>query len=127
MTEKRYSDGTLAKWYYSQTNVISDGDNEYYLRNKESVKDLDYNELLGTNDLLDELNRLSDENEKLKKDLNSLSHNWALMYDEAKNKVEELSKENKQLKGEIKDLKFENEKKYRKIKQLEQMLQDVER
>ena len=68
MTEKRYSDGTLAKWYYSQTNVISDGNNEYYLRNKESVKDLNYNELLGTNDLLDELNRLSDENEKLKKE-----------------------------------------------------------
>ena len=69
MTEnKRYSDGTLAKWYYSQTNVISDGDNEYYLRNKESVKDLNYNELLGTNDLLDELNKLSDENEKLKQD-----------------------------------------------------------
>ena len=66
MTEKRYSDGTLAKWYYSQTNVISDGDNEYYLRSKESVKDLNYNELLGTNDLLDELNRLSDENEQLK-------------------------------------------------------------
>lgn len=66
MTEKRYSDGTLAKWYYSQTNVISDGDNEYYLRNKESVKDLNYDELLGTNDLLDELNRLSDENDQLK-------------------------------------------------------------
>ena len=65
MTEKRYSDGTLAKWYYSQTNVISDGNNEYYLRNKESVKDWNYNELLGTNDLVDELNRLSDENEQL--------------------------------------------------------------
>ena len=69
MTEKRYSDGTLAKWYYSQTNVISDGNNEYYLRNKESVKDWGYNELLGTNDLLDELNKLSDENEQLKKEL----------------------------------------------------------
>ena len=69
MTEKRYSDGTLAKWYYSQENVISDGDNEYYLRNKESIKDWEYNELLGTNDLLDELNRLSDENEQLKSEL----------------------------------------------------------
>lgn len=66
MIEKRYSDGTLAKWYYSQTNVISDGENEYYLRHKESVKDFNYNELLGTNDLLDELNRLSEENEQLK-------------------------------------------------------------
>jgi len=69
---KRYSDGTLAKWYYSQTNVISDGDNEYYLRNKESVKDLNYNELLGTNDLLDELNKLSDENEQLKQVLGGI-------------------------------------------------------
>ena len=74
MTEKRYSDGTLAKWYYSQTNVISDGDNEYYLRNKESVKDLNYNELLGTNDLLDELNRLSDENEELKSEIQKLKN-----------------------------------------------------
>lgn len=72
MTEKRYSDGTLAKWYYSQTNVISDGDNEYYLRNKESVKDLNYNELLGTNDLLDELNKLSDENEQLKQQVQNI-------------------------------------------------------
>ena len=71
MTEKRYSDGTLAKWYYSQTNVICDGNNEYYLRHKESVKDFDYNELLGTNDLLDELNRLSDENEQLQKEKES--------------------------------------------------------
>lgn len=71
MTEKRYSCGKLAKWYYSQTNVISDGDNEYYLRNKESVKDWNYNELLGTNDLLDELNRLSDENEELKEHLST--------------------------------------------------------
>ena len=74
MTEKRYSDGTLAKWYYSQTNVISDGNNEYYLRNKESVKDFNYNELLGTNDLLDELNKLSDENEQLKQRVEQLEN-----------------------------------------------------
>ena len=48
---------------------------------------------------VDRLNELNDENEQLKKDLNSLSHNWALMYEEAKNKVEELSKENKKLKS----------------------------
>ena len=62
----------LAKWYYSQTNVISDGDNEYYLRNKESFKDLNYNELLGTNDLLDELNKLSDEKEQLKQTIEEM-------------------------------------------------------
>lgn len=66
MTEQRYSDGTLAKWYYSQTDVISNGDNEYYLKSKKSIRNVDYSTLLGTNDLLDELNRLSDENEQLK-------------------------------------------------------------
>ena len=92
MTEPRYSDGTLAKWYYSQTNVISDGDNEYYLRNKESVKDLNYNELLGTNDLLDELNRLSDENEQLKKDATILVYS-----------NQEYREENEQLKKQLSD------------------------
>ena len=42
---------------------------------------------------------LQTENEQLKKDWDSVSHNWALMYSEAKNKVEELSKENKKLKS----------------------------
>lgn len=41
--------------------------------------------------------------------------------------LNKLNDENKELKSKIKDLKFENEKKYRKIIQLEQMLQDVER
>ena len=94
MTEPRYSDGTLAKWYYSQTNVISDGDNEYYLRNKESFKDLNYNELLGTNDLLDELNRLSDENEQLKKDATILVYS-----------NQEYRGENEQLKKELGEFK----------------------
>ena len=44
------------------------------------------------------LNDLHEENIKMKKDFNSCSHNWALMYDEAKDKVEELSEENEQLK-----------------------------
>lgn len=94
MSEKRYSDGTLAKWYYSQTNVISDGENEYYLRNKKSVKDLDYNELLGTNDLLDELNRLSDENENLKEDVERCRNNFSVL-DEVKC---EIAEENEKLK-----------------------------
>lgn len=42
-------------------------------------------------------------------------------------RLNELHEENKQLKSEIKDLKFKNEEKYREIKQLEQMLQDVKR
>lgn len=41
--------------------------------------------------------------------------------------LNKLNDENKELKSNIKDLKFENEKKYREIIQLEQMLQDVER
>ena len=45
----------------------------------------------------DLLNSQHDENQRLKKEFDSFSHNWALMYDEAKNKVEELSKENKKL------------------------------
>ena len=43
------------------------------------------------------------------------------------NELNELNDENNELKSKIKDLEFENEKKYRTIMQLEQMLQDVER
>lgn len=114
MTEKRYSDGTLARWYYSQTNVISDGDNEYYLRNKESIKDLDYNELLGTNDLLDELNKLSDENEQLKHDATVLIH----ANQDYRRENEQLKFENKNLKVAIqaRDAKIEVcEKKFREL------------
>ena len=50
------------------------------------------------------LNKLHEENIRLKRDFDSCSHNWALMYDEAKVKVEELSKENNELKAEIEKL-----------------------
>lgn len=50
-------------------------------------------------DLFERLESNYKEIEQLKKDLDSISHNWALMYDEAKNKVEELSKENQKLKS----------------------------
>lgn len=50
------------------------------------------------------LNKLHEENIRLKRDFDSCSHNWALMYDEAKEKVEELSKENNELKAEIEKL-----------------------
>lgn len=48
------------------------------------------------------------ENEQLKKDFNSCSHNWGLMYDEAKDKIEELSNENEQLKKILGFLKNDN-------------------
>ena len=69
------------------------------------------------------LNQFYNENEDLKTDISVLNRN----YDEYANVCAKLKKENEQLKSEIKYLKFENEKKYRTIKQLEQMLQDVER
>ena len=60
-----------------------------------------------TFDIVEEVCPLLNEKEetitRLKKDFDSCSHNWALMYDEAKNKVEELSKENEQLKQYIYD------------------------
>lgn len=68
MTEQRYSNGTLAQWYYSRNNTICDGINEYSLLSKEEFEDINFEKILGTNDLLDELNRLSDENEQLKKE-----------------------------------------------------------
>ena len=54
------------------------------------------------------LNELHKENIRLKRDFDSCSHNWALMYDEAKEKVEELSKENKQLKNKLQTYKTTN-------------------
>lgn len=82
MTEKRYSDGTLAKWYYSRNNVnvISDGTNEYYLGSKESIRDWNYDDLFGTNDLLDELNRLSDENKQLKQQLQKIQDSFEVSW-----------------------------------------------
>ena len=59
-------------------------------------------------DVCDLLNELHKENIRLKRDFDSCSHNWALMYDEAKEKVEELSKENKQLKNKLQTYKTTN-------------------
>ena len=50
--------------------------------------------------ICDLLNKLHEENIRLKRDFNSCSHNWALMYDEAKEKVEALTKENSELEQE---------------------------
>ena len=48
-------------------------------------------------------------------------------YSKSKYDSQQLCDEINKIVNENKDLKFENEKKYRKIRQLEQMLQDVER
>ena len=50
--------------------------------------------------LVDWLNELYEENTQLKRNFDSCSHNWALMYDEAKEKVEALTKENWELEQE---------------------------
>ena len=55
----------------------------------------------GIADLLNEQNKTIT---RLKKDSDSCSHNWALLYDEAKNKVEELHEENQELKKIIKSI-----------------------
>ena len=44
--------------------------------------------------------KLHEESIRLKRDFDSCSHNWALMYDEAKEKVEALTKENLELEQE---------------------------
>ena len=46
MTEKRYSDGTLAKWYYSRSNTICDGINEYSLLSKEEFEDINFEDII---------------------------------------------------------------------------------
>ena len=53
----------------------------------------------------DLLNEQHEENIRLKRDFDSCSHNWALMYDEAKEKVEALTKENWELEQENQKLK----------------------
>ena len=83
MTEnKRYSDGSLAKWYYSRDyngmRVISNGVDEFALQSKKQFKDINSKELKGTNQLLDELNKLED-------------------------KIINLEKENTELKEQLKD------------------------
>jgi cell shape-determining protein MreC len=73
MTEnKRYFDGSLAKWYYSRDysgmRVISNGVDEFVLNSKKQFRDINNEELKGTNQLLDELNKLEDRIISLKKE-----------------------------------------------------------
>ena len=87
MTDKRFKE-TIS------TGIVTD-----------TITGKEYNcEMRIDDELLEFLNKLSDENEQLKKEIKgfeSCSHNFGLLYDEAKNKVEELSKENKELKAEL--------------------------
>ena len=51
--------------------------------------------------ICDLLNDFNDENERLKRHYNSLSHNNGLLYDECTNKINVLKKENEQLKQKL--------------------------
>ncbi|WP_405285940.1 hypothetical protein [Methanobrevibacter sp.] len=101
MTEKRFISEDNCQGYYTE---IIDNEKELDLSLHNPKKNLTIEELI---ELLNEQNETIT---RLKKDFDSCSHNWALMYDEAKNKVEELSKENKQLKHELKLLAEFNQK-----------------
>lgn len=102
MAEKRYSDGSLAKWYYSRDysgmRVISNGVDEFALNSKKQFKDINHEELKGTNQLLDELNKLEDiiiilkkENKGLKKENEQLKKELHKIYELATvNKVKEI-------------------------------------
>ena len=93
MTEPRYSNGKLAKWYYSRNRTISDGTYEYYLLNKAEIELEDGTTIFGSNKLLDKLNELSEENTELKKQREELF----IRERNTKNKLRELKKENKEL------------------------------
>ena len=87
MTEKRFT-ANLTHYNTSRNYV-------------EGIKDNQSNtELKSIIEIIDLLNELHEENIRLKKEFDSCSHNWALMYDEAKEKVEALTKENWELEQE---------------------------
>ena len=106
MIEKRFENRlNKSNVKFNTLNPVWDNEKEDALNVFEMIDELNYlndccNNLIDDNtEYVAEINQIHKENEQLKKDLNSISHNWALMYDEAKNKVEELSKENKKLKS----------------------------
>ena len=83
MTEKRFTDIEVDKYYGL---ICMNHDGRFHSYSEQGLEDL--------------LNHLHEENIRLKRDFDSCSHNWALMYDEAKNKVEALTKENWELEQE---------------------------
>lgn len=64
------------------------------------VWDNDKGDGLNVFEMIEELNALHEENIRLKRDFDSCSHNWSIMYDEAKEKVEKLTEENWELEQE---------------------------
>ena len=92
MTEKRFT-----SVYNNQSDMIQYVDTQKEEPNRWSI--------CNVSETLQKLNELQEENIRLKRDFDSCSHNWALMYDEAKNKVEELHKENIVLKLRMKKAK----------------------
>ena len=90
MTEPRYDNGKLAKWYYSRKRTISDGTDEYYLLNKREIDLEDGTIILGSNKLLDKLNELSDNNLRLRNDLIDHSALLSMLEDYKGLKIEDI-------------------------------------
>lgn len=87
MTEKRFR-------YYEHKGA------DYILDNPNT--ELDFIEMLGdcleAEEIVDLLNKLSDENERLKQKNNELKHKYSLLLDENYEEVVSLEEENEQLK-----------------------------
>ena len=71
------------------------------------------------------LNKLHEENIRLKRDFDSCSHNWALMYDEAKDIVNALHEENEQFKDALNQRTDQCDKYYKENEQLKQQVQKI--
>ena len=83
MTEQRYSNGKLAKWYYNLNGDITDGKTifETHTMHKKDIDELFYDEIhKGSNSLLDFLNELTDENKQLKHNNKMLSMKMSEVY-----------------------------------------------
>lgn len=102
MTEKRFTCHQMIADYSTGEDIDFDFLQELIDEQKQP-KDLrmhisDGNKIITYRECVDLLNNLVKENEQLERGLNSVSHNWALMYEEAKNKVEELKEKNEKIK-----------------------------
>jgi hypothetical protein len=133
MTEnKRYFDGSLAKWYYSRDYngmmVISNGVDEFALNSKKPCKDINSKELNGTNQLLDELNKLEDKIIILENENKELQEkNEQLKFDKQQLHRAMSRKEvkHKQFKDKVFDLIDEKIKEYSNLEQRERTSSDT--
>ena len=69
MNEQRYMNGNLAKWYYNLNGDITDGETifETHTMPKKDVNEVFYDEEhKGSNSLMDLLNELTDENQRIR-------------------------------------------------------------